>query len=194
MIITHQIRSVCASVLTLWAMMFPHFFPDFCFFCFIAHSFHGNSPNTTQQSGLCNSFSLAFYFVSQLVRLCVCLRRSVRERGVWRGPEPEWRGRGRDVSPQVTINTQKRQVEKLWYGMIQSLCCYFRSQRVVNVSWTSWCSYRSGSSLGVPREGGLESLDLQISSHWVTAPLSCSISETSLAPLVIYFCFTIYRL
>lgn len=162
---------------------------SFAFFCFIAHCFHSNPPNTTPQSSLHSSFSLAFYFVSKLVRLCVCLRRSVREGGVWRGPKPERRGRGRDVSPQVTINTQKRQVEKLWYGMIQSLCRYFRSQCVVNVSWTSLCSYRG---LGFP--GGSEGLDHQTSSHWVTAPLSCSICETSLAPLVIYFCFTIYRL
>lgn len=137
-------------------------FQIFCFFCFIARSFHSNPPNTTQQSSLHNSFLLAFYFVSKLVRLYVCLRRSVREGGVWRGPEPERRGRGRDVSPQVTINTQKRQVEKLWYGMIQSLCRYFRSQCVVNVSWTSWCSYRSGSSLRVPRGvGGLRPPKLQ---------------------------------
>ena len=59
-----------------------------------------------------------------MLLLCVSsvLPRSFRERGMWWGAKSEWRDRSRNVSSQVAVNTEERQIQELWYSVVLSLC------------------------------------------------------------------------
>lgn len=112
----HEDLRMCAS----FSLHEPWSFLIFCLELLLSSLFPATPKHNTTVMSLHFFFAVSFFKIVKHFFFLLC--RSVCERGMWWGPKSEWRDRGRNVPSQVTINTQERQVKKLWYSMILSLC------------------------------------------------------------------------